>query len=237
MTGFYVLLLAVVVAQTTALIHLLRRQAGLARRLAHETWRADHDQLTRLANRYVLHRTLAAWLTTRNRVTVAMIDLDDLHGVNHRHGHAAGDRMLTFAADRLQRFADATVAVAFRLGGDEFVIAWPDLDPAMVEAHSQDLFHQLTSDSVEISRSPLPIKASIGVATSTSRDQMSPSTLLARADQAQAHGKRTGKNQWVLWRSDLPTARADYTGRRQRRPRADHELSAVIERCVTSRAS
>jgi len=215
------LLLGVIVALTVTLINTYRRQTMLRRLLAVETWRADHDQLTRLANRYVLHRTLAGWLADRRPITLAMIDLDDLHEVNHHHGHAAGDVLLTVAADRLRRFADTTGGLAVRLGGDEFVVTWPDLNPTEVDTRSGELFHQLTADPVDIRHTSLPVGACIGVATSTRLDTTSPSTLLARADQARAHGKRSGKNSRILWHADLPTAGGGHVGRPPRRLR-DH---------------
>ncbi|BCY08939.1 GGDEF domain-containing protein [Actinoplanes sp. L3-i22] len=54
-------------------------------------------------------------------VTLALIDGDDLHGVNARFGHAGGDALLAALAERLMRAAVPGDVVA-RLGGDEFVL-------------------------------------------------------------------------------------------------------------------
>ncbi|MEV6964476.1 GGDEF domain-containing protein [Hamadaea sp. NPDC051192] len=199
-------LLAVAAATTAAVAvrgHQLRIR--LTRQLAEATWRADHDQLTRLANRYVLDRALTRWLAGHQRVTVAMIDLDDLHGINRRLTHAAGDLLLWFAARRMQQVAEHTGAIAVRLGGDEFVLAWPDLDPTQVDAHSMTLFEHLTGEPIDLGRRTMPIRACIGVATVTSHGHSSPSTLLAHADQAVAYGKQAGRNQRVLWHPGLST--------------------------------
>lgn len=55
------------------------------------------------------------------RLTVIYIDVNGLHELNNRLGHAAGDEMLRFIAKAcVERFPKADV---FRLGGDEFLIA------------------------------------------------------------------------------------------------------------------
>lgn len=55
------------------------------------------------------------------RLTVIYIDVNGLHELNNRLGHAAGDEMLRFVAKAcVERFPKADV---FRLGGDEFLIA------------------------------------------------------------------------------------------------------------------
>ena len=53
-------------------------------------------------------------------MTVIYIDVNGLHELNNRLGHAAGDEMLRFVAKAcVERFPKADV---FRLGGDEFLI-------------------------------------------------------------------------------------------------------------------
>ncbi|WP_436536033.1 GGDEF domain-containing protein [Actinoplanes sp. HUAS TT8] len=54
-------------------------------------------------------------------LTVALLDGDDLHGINERFGHAGGDVLLAMVAERLTRACVRGDVVA-RLGGDEFVL-------------------------------------------------------------------------------------------------------------------
>ena len=57
------------------------------------------------------------------RLSVIYIDVNGLHELNNRLGHAAGDEMLRFVAEAcVKQFPQAEV---FRLGGDEFLILCP----------------------------------------------------------------------------------------------------------------
>jgi diguanylate cyclase (GGDEF)-like protein len=96
----------------------------LEEREAQLFFRAVHDDLTGLTNRFGLHQELDGLLRAPGRVpelAVLFIDLDGFKDVNDRHGHAIGDEVLRQAAQRLCTIcADAKVVA--RKGGDEFVI-------------------------------------------------------------------------------------------------------------------
>ena len=86
---------------------------------------ATHDPLTGLANRRALDEELdrLAQLeaSSEGRVTLMHIDLDRFKQINDTLGHAAGDAMLTHAANVLKANTRKVDLVA-RIGGDEFVI-------------------------------------------------------------------------------------------------------------------
>ncbi len=86
---------------------------------------ASHDHLTGLANRALfterLERAVAGHRRERSGVAVMFCDLDGFKAINDRHGHAAGDLVLSVIADRLRLVTRETDTTA-RVGGDEFVI-------------------------------------------------------------------------------------------------------------------
>lgn len=91
---------------------------------------AHHDSLTGLPNRTALTDRLQQAISTAARTgrpgAVLFMDLDGFKDVNDRHGHLAGDHVLTVVASRLSaavRLGDTVV----RLGGDEFLIVADDL--------------------------------------------------------------------------------------------------------------
>ena len=98
----------------------------LEEREAQLVFRAVHDDLTGLTNRFGLHQELEALLRGPGRVpelAVLFVDLDRFKDVNDRHGHAVGDEVLRHAAQRL-RAISAEARLVARKGGDEFVVVF-----------------------------------------------------------------------------------------------------------------
>src|SRR6266849_5405770 len=61
------------------------------------------------------------------KLSLMMIDLDNLKRINDRQGHSAGDAALRLIAQQLQRVVRASDICA-RIGGDEFGVAMPETD-------------------------------------------------------------------------------------------------------------
>jgi diguanylate cyclase (GGDEF)-like protein len=82
---------------------------------------AHHDPLTGLPNRALLMKRLDEALldSPRRPFGLLLLDLDDFKMINDRHGHAAGDVVLTVLGRRLGDLVRTGDTVA-RLGGDEF---------------------------------------------------------------------------------------------------------------------
>jgi diguanylate cyclase (GGDEF)-like protein len=104
----------------------LARQALLARDLASisdvHRYAAHHDALTGLANRKRFLCRLTEHLDTPGRAeaAVVLLDLDGFKEVNDTLGHEAGDGVLRWFAELLDRAAEG--ALVARLGGDEFAV-------------------------------------------------------------------------------------------------------------------
>lgn len=99
-----------------------------ARQFASEA-RTDH--LTGIANRReferVMEREVALAERHNRRLSLMMIDLDNLKRINDRQGHRAGDAALKLVAQQLQRIV-RTSDVCARVGGDEFAVAMPETE-------------------------------------------------------------------------------------------------------------
>jgi len=89
------------------------------------------DPLTRVLNREGLRRAgervLASAERSAGNLTVVAVDLDGFKGVNDRHGHAAGDRLLVDLAAAWTAGLRPNDLLA-RHGGDEFVLVLPGTD-------------------------------------------------------------------------------------------------------------
>lgn len=78
---------------------------------------AETDPMTGLGNRAALERTLKSG----EPCALLLVDVDDLHGLNTRHGHPVADTCLVEMGRRI-RAALLPGEVAIRLGGDEFAV-------------------------------------------------------------------------------------------------------------------
>ena len=149
------------------------------------TGMARTDPLTEISNRRAWQDELARELARAERggmrLSVGLIDLDELKAYNDRYGHAAGDRVLLTAAARWRRRLRLTDLLA-RVGGDEFAVGMPGCSLGEAVALGDQL------------RGALPdgLSCSIGVTEWTAGE--SARQLLARADEALYAAKNAGRD-------------------------------------------
>lgn len=152
---------------------------------------AATDDLTGLYNRRSFERVLAREVERSRRYGVSasllLLDLDGFKALNDRHGHAAGDRVLRYAAAVMCRHLRAT-DVPCRLGGDEFAIVLCDT----LLADALAVAERIRAD-VEAAFARASITVSAGVA-SMPMHAASPERLLASADRALYAAKGAGRN-------------------------------------------
>jgi len=98
---------------------------------AEMAYRATHDAVTGLPNRYLLDDRLRQALARDRRepktLGVLFCDVDGLKGINDRLGHAVGDQVLMETARRIEAVIRPGDTAA-HLGGDEFVVLCESID-------------------------------------------------------------------------------------------------------------
>ena len=117
------IILGACVLMTVTMVRSARLEAQ--RRLAYT---AQHDQLTGLANRSLLHHEIGAVGPDRD-LAVLLADLNNFKEVNDALGHHVGDDLLVAVSRRVVDVAPAAATVG-RLGGDEFAVVIPDSNRA-----------------------------------------------------------------------------------------------------------
>ena len=166
---------------------------GMAWILKVQSYYADHDFLTGIANRRGLYRFALHELQRSRRyrrpMTVGYIDCDDFKAVNDRWGHTTGNAVLCTVARTADRSIRATDLVA-RVGGDEFAVLLPATGPEEAKLTFEKLHERLAS--AMLSRG-WPVTFSIGVVTFQGPPE-SVDELLAQADQQMYAVKLRGKN-------------------------------------------
>jgi diguanylate cyclase (GGDEF)-like protein len=134
-----------------------------SRRFSNEA-RTDH--LTGLANRReferIMEREVALAERHSRKLSLMMIDLDNLKRINDRQGHRSGDAALRMVAQQLQRVVRTSDTCA-RLGGDEFGVAMPETDLGRAREVASR-FRAAVHVASLAARSPGPIEVSMGLA-------------------------------------------------------------------------
>ncbi len=161
-----------------------------ARQFASEA-RTDH--LTGLANRReferVMEREVALAERHKRRLSLMMIDLDNLKRINDRMGHSAGDGALRLVAQQLMRVVRASDVCA-RVGGDEFAVAMPETDLERARDVATRLRRAVEHGALSM-RSPEHIEVSVGIASWTASQDWQ--TVYQAADSDLYEDKRRRK--------------------------------------------
>ncbi len=168
-------------------------------------YQAQHDALTGLPNRALLHDRLEVALKHAAhrgaRLAVLFLDLDNFKNINDSLGHQAGDQLLREAAHRIKQRVGPEVTVA-RLGGDDFILVLEDVPRAEAAAAKADVIQEVLSLPYHLQGRELFVTASIGV-TLYPEDGEDPSTLIKNAEMAMYRAKAEGRSRCQLFTSAL----------------------------------
>ncbi|MDP1981409.1 MAG: EAL domain-containing protein [Sulfuritalea sp.] len=162
---------------------------------------AYFDALTGLPNRRMLSDRLQQAIARAQRaedlLAVCYLDLDDFKPVNDTLGHAAGDRLLIEAAQRLLSGVRAGDTVS-RLGGDEFVVLLGNLANFDECEGALARIRGAINKPFLLKEGEARVSVSMGV-TLYPMDGADADTLIRHADQAMYQAKQAGRNCYVLF--------------------------------------
>ncbi len=190
---------------------------------------ANHDSLTGLINRHRFSELLIEQLASADfehtRSALLFIDLDQFKYINDTLGHAAGDRLLIQAAQRLESTVRKHDLVS-RFGGDEFTILLRDLERADAETICEALVRNMRDHLFVENGHSFSIPCSIGV-TMVDSNRFSPAELMAQADMACHDAKARGRNRFNFYEA---------SGQDQQQMEADIGWSQKIQKALADDA-
>ena len=159
-------------------------------------FQAQHDSLTELPNRLLLHDRLKQALELAKRrkekLGVFWLDLDRFKHVNDTLGHRAGDMLLRQVAQRLTSCVRASDTIA-RIGGDEFVLVASGLHE---ENDAQIVANKILTAMQEpfmVLEHQINVSGSVGVSLYPDHS-LETANLIRHADAAMYVAKQAGKN-------------------------------------------
>lgn len=141
------------------------------------------DELTRLPNRRAMNIALENMVGQEG--IICIIDIDHFKYVNDSYGHETGDNILVAVGLALTEFINNNVYV-FRSGGEEFCILIKGDDNAKA------LITQIKKALTITYNREISITISAGVSLKNNNE--SPTSVMAKADDALYKAKRAGRN-------------------------------------------
>jgi diguanylate cyclase (GGDEF)-like protein len=172
---------------------------------------AQHDNLTKLPNRWLFSDRLTQALTQAkrigNQVAVLFLDLDRFKPINDNLGHDVGDGLLLAVAQQAKGCVREMDTVA-RLGGDEFGVILSGVDsPEEAAVVAEKIVHALHQPFL-IKGHDCQIGVSIGIALYPDHGDEA-NLLLQRADIAMYGAKDRGRNQYQFFENVLEERHGD----------------------------
>jgi diguanylate cyclase (GGDEF)-like protein len=194
-------LLIVLLIGTNRLHARLMNALAIARSLEqHLKFRAETDFLTGLPNRALFYDRLETAMTrcrrSKNLMALLYLDIDDFKGINDNLGHAAGDEVLRYFAQRLLQCLRASDTVA-RLGGDEFTVILENISSREIAMSVVNKLMAALRRPYEIGEEEIQSRASIGIAYFTGAE-LKADDLIKQADAALYKAKQHGRDHYSV---------------------------------------
>ncbi len=169
-------------------------------------YKATHDELTGLPNRYLFNDRLKHALKRAERqnrsLAVFLIDLDHFKELNDTLGHIKGDQVLQEVARRLLGALRQSDTIG-RMGGDEFCVILEDVSQPEDAANVAEKLLEVIAQPYKVDDRQWNLSASVGISLYP-QDGQDAETLMICADIAMYRAKKR-RNRYRFY--SLPRAR------------------------------
>lgn len=158
---------------------------------------SEIDPLTSVFNKETTQKLIDQKLKNHEHFCFLILDVDDFKSVNDNYGHAVGDKVLKNLSDLFKNHFRQTDIVG-RIGGDEFIILIED--EHIAESRIQSLLKKVNELKIEeLQGFKLSISVGMAFAPNNGTTFME---LYRHADHALYQTKRTGKNNYKIYKND-----------------------------------
>lgn len=156
---------------------------------------ATTDGLTGLVNHRTFYEILEKELSRSRRfggrISLIMVDIDNLKTINDGYGHRAGDRVIREISRRI-RECIRQIDTAARYGGDEFAVILLNTNLADATVVAERMVEAVARSPVAWNRQQIPLSISVGLGQYDS--ESTPEDITSRSDKALYTAKQAGKN-------------------------------------------
>jgi len=156
---------------------------------------ATTDGLTGLVNHRTFYETLEKelWRSRRygGRISLIMIDVDNLKKINDVYGHRAGDKVIREISKRIKGCI-RQIDTAARYGGDEFAVILLNTSLHDATIVAQRMVKAVANAPTTWNKEEIPLSISVGLGKYDA--ESTPEDITSRSDQALYTAKQAGKN-------------------------------------------
>lgn len=174
------------------------------------------DSLTGVNNRRFFDQRLGEEVARAGRsgepLACLFLDIDRFKGINDRHGHRVGDRVLSTVAGLIREQLRSTDVLG-RYGGEEFAALLVNAKKEKALAIAERIRAAIEAHRFELDEVGIELQATISIGVSSlalaGNGETAAEALVDRADQALYLAKNSGRNRVVA--ADEPRAAAEVT--------------------------
>lgn len=171
----------------------------LAHREKHLIDLANHDPLTNLLNKSYISEHMSNLIKNKDEKERALLflDLDNFKSINDRLGHIFGDKIIIEMSKRVSGLLFENDLIA-RIYGDEFAVLLDRENKEDVKNVVSNIIKDV-SEYYNIDGISIKCSCSIGVYFFKPSEQLSPESLIEKADNAMYKAKSLGKNTYSIF--------------------------------------